>query len=50
VTVSVEKEGVVVTPIVEVPVKTMLLPARRYETGVLKKEFQFVDDAVSGTE
>jgi len=29
VTVSVEKEGVVVTPIVEVPVKTRLLPARR---------------------
>ena len=29
VTVRVEKEGVVVTPIVEVPVKTRLLPARR---------------------
>ncbi len=50
VTVSVEKVGVVVTPIVEVPVKTRLLPARRYDTGELKKEFQLDEEAVRGIE
>lgn len=41
--------GLGVTPIVEVPEKTMLDPAVRYVTGDVKNVCQFVVEAVSGT-
>ena len=40
--------GLEVIPMVEVPVKTMLDPAMRYETGVLKKLDHCEVEAVSG--
>jgi hypothetical protein len=47
---TVVKVGVADIEIVEVEERITLVPAVRYATGVLKKEFQLDDDAVSGTE